>query len=122
MPRALTRHLAAIAVIGLAAGCNENAAHEQIAEARRLSALLGRQFSEAAGAANRAVMSASDEASASFARVARAATEAAQGSAEALRPILVSLGYTEETRFLASFEQQFAEYRSLDSEIGRAHV
>jgi len=114
----MTRFVAAIAVLlGVAASCNENAAHEQMAEARRLSALLGTQFTKATGAANRAVMSDTDEASASFADEARAATDAVQVSAAALRPILSTLGYSDETRLLDEFEQRFAEYRALDSNI-----
>jgi hypothetical protein len=75
------------------------------------------QFTKAADAANRAVMADADEASAAAAREARDATQAVARDLQELRPILESLGYGDELRFLGTFEERFAEYRKLDEEI-----
>jgi hypothetical protein len=86
-------------------------------DARRIAADLHVQFTRAADAANRAVMADDDDASATAAREARDATQAVERDLRQLRPLLESLGYGDELRFLATFEERFAEYRKLDEEI-----
>ena len=114
----MTRRVAIVAVcLCAAAGCDENAAHLRIAEARRLSADLGVQFTAATDAANRAVMADTDEGAMKFAQEARVATEAVQSHAKALASVLAQLDYPDETRLLEEFERRFAEYRTLDSHI-----
>lgn len=100
-----------------AAGCDVNSALERISEARRLSADLLVQFTKAADAANRAVMADTDEASVASAREAEQAKLGVQKDAQALAPILQSLGYAEETGLLEEFGRRFAEYRTLDQTI-----
>jgi hypothetical protein len=90
---------------------------EQLMEARRLAADLTLRFTKAADAANRAVMGNTDEVSVAFARDAEQATQAVQNDADALRPILLSLGYSNETALLEEFARRFAEYRTLDGSI-----
>ena len=106
-------------IIGSAAiGCVDvNAVLERLSEARRLAADLLVQFTKAADAANRAVMADTDEASVAFAREAEQATQAVQKDADALGPILLGLGYANETRILEEFESQYAKYRALDRRI-----
>jgi hypothetical protein len=90
---------------------------ERQSEARRLAADLLVQFTKAADAANRAVMADTDEASVAFAREAEQAKEAVQKDAKTLGPVLQGLGYPEESRFLAEFDDRFAQYRELDRTI-----
>jgi hypothetical protein len=89
----------------------------QLVDARRLAADLHVQFTKAADAANRAVMADEDDAAASAVREAQDATRAVERDLEALRPLLESLGYEDELRFLGAFEDRFAESRELDGEI-----
>jgi hypothetical protein len=86
-------------------------------EARRIAADLHLQFTKAADAANRAVMADADETSATAAQEARDATQAVERDLTELRPLLESLGYKDELRFLGTFADRFAEYRKLDEEI-----
>jgi hypothetical protein len=86
-------------------------------DARRIAADMHLQLAKAADAANRAVMADSDETSATASREARDATAAVERDRKELRRLLESLGYTDELRFLGTFEEQFAEYRQLDEEI-----
>jgi hypothetical protein len=51
------------------------------------------------------------------AREARDATQAVERDLQELGPLLESLGYGDELRFLGTFEERFAEYRQLDEEI-----
>ena len=114
----MTRLVAAVAVLLVfVAGCNENAAYARVAEAHRLAVLLGTEFARATNASDRAVMADTDDASATFAREALAATEAVQSGMTQMAPVLANLGYTDETRLLDDFGRRFAEYRSLDSSI-----
>jgi hypothetical protein len=106
------------AVTAATAGCvNAPALLTQQAEARRLASDLRVQISKGAEAANRAVMAADDEASAAAAREAQQATQAADRDVEQLRPILGSLGYSEDLRLLDAFAERFTEYKTLDAEI-----
>jgi hypothetical protein len=102
---------------GAAIACDVNGALARLSEANRLAADVLVQFTKAADAANRAVMADTDEASVAFAREARQATEAAQRDTDALRPILQSLSYSNETRLLDEFAGRFAEYRALDGRV-----
>lgn len=90
---------------------------ERLSEARRLAADLLVQFTKAADAANRAVMADTDEASVAFARESEQATQAVQKDVDALGPILLDLGYSNETRLLEEFRSRFAEYHTLDVSI-----
>jgi hypothetical protein len=90
---------------------------EHLMEGRRLAADLLVQFTKATDATNLSVMADTDEASAAFARQAAQATDTVQKDADALAPILTSLGYSNETRLLEEFGKRFAEYRALDRTI-----
>jgi len=114
--------LLALAVGGLvltstAAGCSREPALYRLVEARRLSADLLVRFTKGSDAANRAVMADTDDASAAFAREAEQAAQDVQGNADALKPILLDLGFAEETRLLEEFGRRFDEYRALDRTI-----
>jgi hypothetical protein len=107
-----------IIAAGLAGRCGDvNAALERSSEARRLSADLLIEFTKAADAANRAVMSDTDEMSIADAREAEVAKQAVQKDIDTLAPILQGLRYTEETRLLQEFAGRFAEYQLLDRRI-----
>jgi hypothetical protein len=100
-----------------AAGCDVNKALERLSEARRLAADLHVQFAKAADASNRAVMADTDDASVAFAREAEQAKAAIPRDSEALKPILQTLGYSDEVRLLEEFGQRFDAYRALDKTI-----
>jgi hypothetical protein len=102
----------------LAARCGDvNAALGQVSEARRLSADLLVEFTKAADAANRAVMSDTDAQSISDAHEADAAKQLVDRDADALRPVLRDLGYAEESRLLEEFATRFTDYKTLDRRI-----
>jgi hypothetical protein len=108
----------AIVIASAAVGCGDvNAALERLSEARRLSADLYVQFVKAADAGNRAVMADTDEASVVFAHEAEQATQAAQADVAALKPILQTLHYSNESRLLEEFDGRFEKYRALDRTI-----
>jgi hypothetical protein len=106
-------------MMGAAAGCTSvpETALERLSEARRLAADLLVQLTKAADASNRAVMADTDEASIAFAREAEQSAQAVQRDSDALRPILLGLGYTDEARMLEEFGSRFGEYRALDHSI-----
>ena len=109
----------AVIVIGAATGC-VNAPEtvlERLTGANRLAADLLVQFTKAGDAANRAVMADTDDASVAFAHEAEQATQAVQRDTDALGPILVGLGYSNETGLLEEFRGRFAKYRALDRSI-----
>jgi hypothetical protein len=112
----MVRFLSVIATLTVLAACRPAVLTQQV-EARRIAADLHVQFTKAADAANRAVMADADDASATAAREARDATQAVERDLRELRPLLESLGYGDELRFLETFEERFAEYRRLDEEI-----
>jgi hypothetical protein len=89
----------------------------QQVEARRLASDLQVQFTRAADAANRSVMSDTDDAAIAAAREAEQATQAVLRDADQLRAVSKSMGYSEELRFLDTFSERFAEYQKLDAEI-----
>lgn len=98
-------------------GCNVNAALEEVLEARHLSSDLQVQFTKAADGSNLAVMADTDEASAAFANDARQRTATAQKDADALRPLLETLRFTEELTLLDQFRSRFSEYQKIDAQI-----
>jgi len=104
---------AAIAV----SACNVNAALEEVLEARHLSSDLQVQFTKAADDSNLAVMADTDEASTTFASDARRRTAAAQKDADALRPLLETLRFSEELKLLDQFRTRFSEYQKIDAGI-----
>jgi hypothetical protein len=89
----------------------------EMVESRRVAAELRVEFTQAADAANRAVMADTDEMSADAAREARAATASVQRSAAQLQQLLQTLGYANELRLLEAFDRQLDEYRKLDTAI-----
>src|SRR5262245_16675116 len=113
---AIAGSLAIVMTASAATGCRPAALTDQI-EASRLASDLRVQFTKAADAANRAVMSDTDEASAAAAREAQQATDVVAQDVERLRPLLKSLGYETELAALEAFNTRFAEYRKLDAEI-----
>jgi hypothetical protein len=106
-------------IAGAETGCMNapEAALARLAEAQKLAADLLIQFTKAGDAANRAVMADTDEASVAFAREAEQATQTVQKDTGALAPILVGLGYSNETRLLEEFDSRFAQYRAFDRSI-----
>jgi hypothetical protein len=119
-PAAMFRHvislLAALVVVLATVACGPAALTQQV-EARRLAAELHVAFTKAAEAANRAVMADTDDASAAAVREAQDATQAVERALNELQPILTSLRYSDELRFLDTFKERFADYRRLDDEI-----
>src|SRR5262249_37067675 len=104
MPRCVRIHaLICVPLLGAAivvgAACRQ-AALTDVVQATRLASELRVQFTKAADAANRAVMADSDDASAAAAADARQATAATQQAVAKLRPLLTSLGYSEELALL----------------------
>lgn len=92
-------------------GCAGEPALQRLQEACRLTAELLVQFTKATDATNRVVVVDTDEASGAFAR------EAVQRNSDALKPLLVGLGYSKESQLLEEFDGRFAEYRALDRSI-----
>jgi len=86
-------------------------------DARRLAADMRVQLHRSAGAAQRAVMAETDEASADFAREAEEATRTLEQDLKDIEPILEQLSYTDELRLAREFEQRFAELRALDRSL-----
>ena len=62
-------------------------------------------------------MADTDDTSAVFPREATQSTLAVQRDADALKPLLMDLDYSNETHLLGEFTQRFAEYRGLDRNI-----
>lgn len=112
-----TQHIAAFALSMSVAACGGKMILSEQAEARRLGASLHVNFVKANEAANRAVMSTADDASAAAARDATTATESAQRDLERLEPLVQSLGYKDEIAILEQFKTRFAEFRQLDADV-----
>jgi len=110
-----------VAIVIIAAGvtaCGDvNAALERLSEARHLSDDLLVEFTKASDATNRAVMADTDAASVAFAQESALAKEAVHKDVASLRPLLAALRYTDETRLLDTFGQQFVAYETLDRRI-----
>jgi hypothetical protein len=114
--------LAALALNLSAIGACRNVADvnvtlERVSDARSLTADLLLQFTRAADAANRSVMADMDDTSVAFAKEAGLAADALQKDVDALRPLLQTLGFSEEQRLLGEFSGRYAEYRELDRRI-----
>ena len=111
--------LQAVVLLAVASGCGEdvNVVLERLSDARQITADLLVQFTKAADAANRAVMADTDEASVAFAKEAGQATASIQKDIDALNPLLLTLGYSDEGRLLKEFSDRFAEYQALDRRI-----
>jgi hypothetical protein len=98
-------------------GCDVNRALKELAEARALSADLQVQFTNAADAANRAVMADTDALSVESAREAGRAKQALQSDVTAIRPLLAELKFADESRLLQQFVDRLAQYDTLDRKI-----
>ena len=105
-----------VAIVATAA-CNAPMVLTQQVEAGRLASEVQVQFTKAADAANRSVMSDTDDAAMAAAIESEQATQAVLRDVDQLRAILKSMGYSEELRFLDTFSERFAEYQRLDGEI-----
>ncbi len=114
-----TGTLIATGVLIAVVGCSADTSLARLMEGRRLAAQLRVQFSQAADAANRAVMADSDTTSTAFAREAEQRSQAVEQDADALAPLLAALRYADEARLLEEFRGRFAEYRALDRDILR---
>lgn len=114
---ALCSVIVMVAVAGAGCGSSVQTSLERLLEARRLSSDLVAQFIKVADAGNRAVMADTDDASVAFAGEAAQLTQAVQKDVDALGPMLMALGYSNETRLLEEFGGRFAEYRALDQTI-----
>jgi hypothetical protein len=114
--------LAALALTFSAIGACRNVADvnvtlERVSDARSLTADLLLQFTRSADAANRSVMADMDDTSVAFAKEAGLAADAVQKDVDALKPLLQTLGFSEEQRLLGEFSGRYAEYRELDRRI-----
>lgn len=105
------------AFIAASAACNAppdaNAAYEQIADSRRLTAELLATFTRATDAANRAVMAVADEPARQAAGEARENLAAVQTEVEELGSLFGRLGYSKEAGILEEFRGRFGSYRAL---------
>lgn len=112
-----------LAVLTAAGSCGDvNAVLEGQSQARDLAADLEIQFTRAVDAANRAVMSNADDASAQFAHEAEQAKAAAQRDVDSLMPILQKFHDADEAKLLQEFVDRFAKYQTLDRQILDAAV
>jgi hypothetical protein len=116
-PRRAFYVLSAVSVASQVACTNPQTLLTELIEARRLASELHQQFTQAAEAANRAVMAETDDMSAAAAEEARRARQVTERDVQALRAILESLGYRDDLRYLDDFDARFNEYRRLDDEI-----
>jgi hypothetical protein len=113
-----SRLVAATLVVVLASACvNRKAMLAQLLEARQTASELQVEFTRASDAASRAVMSDSDEATATAVEESKEARKLVEKNAEKLRPLLGSLGFDEELRHLEGFRRCFDEYRRLEEMI-----
>ena len=110
------RVLAALTLI-TTTSCSAQAVLTQQEDARRLASELQAQFSAAADASNRAVMTDADEDSTAAVREAEQATQDVLRSVDRMRQVLTLMGYSEEITLLDAFIARFAEYRKVDAEI-----
>lgn len=87
------------------------------AEAHRIASRLRVEFSHAADASNRAVMTDTDEASRAAAHEAEQATQSVDKDTEALRQVLEHLGDRDEAELLDRFTARFVQFKALDADI-----
>ena len=109
--------LCASAALVATTACNAQMVLTKQVEARRVASDLQVQFTRAADAANRSVMSDTDDDAKAAAREAEQATQTVLSDVSQLESILKSMGYSEELGFLDTFKGRFAEYQKLDAEI-----
>ena len=109
--------LFAIGALVAAVGCSQDTSLARLTEARQLAAQLRVQFSQAADAANRAVMADTETTSQASVREAEQLSQGVQQGTDALAPLLTSLRFADESRLLDEFRSRFAEYRALDRSI-----
>jgi hypothetical protein len=104
-----------LAIISVA--CDTPMVLTQLVEAKRIASDVLVEFTKASEAANRSVMSDTDDAAAAAAREVEQATQNVLRDVDQLQSLLKSMGYSEELRFLEAFKTRFAEYQKLDAEI-----
>ena len=117
--RGSARLCVALIALGAAAACSDGSklVLTEQAEAHRIASRLRVEFSHAADASNRAVMTDTDEGSRAAAHEAEQATQAVDKDTDALRPILEHLGDGEEAELLDKFKARFGQYKALDADI-----
>jgi hypothetical protein len=103
-------------LVALSGGCSKSGS-SKLTEARGTAERLRATFSKASDASNRAVMADTDAVSKTYADEAMARGGEVDRTVASLRPILDSLGYTEEMRDLEEFVAAFEKYRTLDREV-----
>lgn len=114
------RNVVLMIVAALAAelgACRSTPALTQQLEARRLASEMHVEFTKASDAAGLAVMADNEQMSSAAANDARRSREIVERNMQALRPVLQSLGYTEDLHHLEQVKSLFDEYRRLDDEI-----
>jgi hypothetical protein len=119
LARRLARFVSALVIATSAASCSSDS-HLILtdqASARSAAARLETSFSRGNEAAHRAVLADTDDQSAAAVKEAEQATQVAQQAVDQLRPLLVTLNYTEEVALVDQFLARFAEVRKLDAEI-----
>jgi hypothetical protein len=89
----------------------------RLIEARHLASELRVAFLKSNEAANRAVLSVTDEDSSAAAREATQAADAAKQALSTLDPLLHSLGYQAEIDSLGRFRKGFEEYLQIEAEV-----
>jgi hypothetical protein len=115
---ASTRAAAAVLAALAASACVSGGSMlERVLEARQIASELHVEFTKASDAANRAVMSETDESAAAAVEESKRARELVEKSAERLQPTLESLGFEEELGYLREFRARFEEYRQVDDEV-----
>jgi len=114
----MLRCLGLVAIAVTATACRDvNAALVELSEARHLSSDLLVEFTKAADAANRAVMSESEAQSVAYAREAEQAKQAVRKDSDALKPLLQNSKFASEARLLQEFLTRFNEYETLDRRV-----
>jgi len=114
----ILRWLGLVVIAVGAAGCRDvNVALGQLSEARHLSSDLLVAFTQAADAANRAVMAESDAQSVAYAREAEQGRQLVRKDIDALQPLLKDSKYADAARLLQEFVKQFDEYEALDRRV-----
>jgi hypothetical protein len=117
-----TRFVAGLLIVGVVASLvpacgGASGALTRLLEARRLASELHVEFIKASEASNRAVMATSDDTAAAAIGDSKRARGVVDRNSEALKPILESLGYRDDLRYLDGFTTRFEEYKRLDDEI-----
>ena len=117
------RAVAGSLIVGVAAclvpacGGGATAALTRLLEARRLASEMHVEFIQASEASNRAVMATSEDTSASAVAESKRARDVVNRNIAALKPLLESLGYRDDLRYLEGFTTRFEESKRLDDEI-----